>query len=61
VILRLKISTLDFFYGFGFLRPLSPNEIESNIPNDHVSGANGDKTLITVVIDAPITRANARM
>jgi hypothetical protein len=61
VILQLKVSTLSFFYGAGFSGPLSLDEIESNISNDHVSGTAGDKFLIKVTRATSITRANAQM
>jgi hypothetical protein len=50
-----------FFYGVRFLGALGAKGIESVIPNDHVLRVAGDKTLITVLITAPITRASVRM
>jgi hypothetical protein len=50
---------LGFFYGVGFLGPLGLDEIEWGILDDHVSGAINGKTLVRVLIVAPITRANA--
>lgn len=50
---------LGFLYGVGFSRPLGPDEIESSIPNDYVSGVASDKTLVKVSTIAPIIRAIA--
>jgi hypothetical protein len=61
VILQLKVLTLDFFCGARFSRSLSPNEIESSIPNDQVSGADDDKTMVKVLTITPITKGSARM
>ncbi len=61
MIFQFKFLTLNVFYGVGFSGPLSLDEIESNISNDHVSGAVGDKSLVKVMIVTSITRANAQM
>jgi hypothetical protein len=50
---------LGFFYGVGFSGPLGPNEIESSIFDDYVSGVDGDKTLVRVSTIALIIRAIA--
>jgi hypothetical protein len=52
---------LRFFCGAKFLRSLSPNEIKLGIPNDHLSGAVDDKTLVRVLTLAPITRGSAKV
>ncbi len=52
---------LECLCGVGFPRPLGLDEIELNIPDDHVSGATNDKTLVKVLIVAPITRANVQV
>ncbi len=52
---------LGFFWGVGFSGPLSPSEIKSDIPNDHVFKAANDKTLVKVSTTTPTTRASARM
>jgi hypothetical protein len=52
---------LRFFYATKFLGPLGLDEIESDIPNDHVLEVINDKTLIRVLTAAPITRASARV
>lgn len=52
---------LGLFYGARFSRPLSLNEIESYIFNDHILGATSDKNLVRVSAIALIIRANVRV
>jgi len=52
---------LGFFCGARFLRPLGPNEIKSDIFDDHVLGAINDKTLVNLLTLAPITRGSAKV
>jgi hypothetical protein len=52
---------LGFFWGARFSRPLGPNEMKSNIPNDHVFEAANDKSLVRVSTTTPTTRANVKV
>jgi hypothetical protein len=52
---------LRFFDGVRFSGPLCVDGIELDIPDDHVLKVVSDKTLITVLTTAPITRASVRM
>jgi hypothetical protein len=52
---------LRFFCGAKLSRPLALVEIQLGLPNDHISGVVGDKTLLKVSITAPIIKASARM
>jgi hypothetical protein len=52
---------LGFFCGARFLRPLGPNEIKLNIFDDHVLGAINDKTLVSLLTFAPITRGSVKV
>ncbi len=52
---------LGFFLRARLLGALGPNEIKSDIPNDHVFGATNDKALVKVSTTTPTIMASARV